>query len=202
MLRARRRSTERSESDVHGNRNRTIAPAGEGGTIEAKSEGRGKGSEFVVRLPLAKAAIAAQEAAVDLTDEPDNARRVLVVDDNGDAAESLAMLLRLLGVSVHVVNSGAAALDALSHAVPDVVLLDIGMPGMDGYEVARRVRQRPELRDVKLVALTGWGQDEDRRRSREAGFDQHLIKPAGMAELRMLLGSLPAPRDDAARTLH
>jgi CheY-like chemotaxis protein len=98
-------------------------------------------------------------------------------------------------MSVRGVNSGAEALKALDEAAADVVLLDIGMPGMDGYEVARRIRQRAEFKDVRLVALTGWGQDEDRRRSSEAGFDQHLIKPADVGVLKSLLGSL-----DRART--
>jgi len=162
-----------------------------GGSIEARSDGPGKGSEFVVRLPLARHALPVADASpASAPAEPCATRRVLVVDDNRDAAESLALLLRLLGMSVRVVNSGAEALKALDEAAAEVVLLDIGMPGMDGYEVARRIRQRAEFKDVRLVALTGWGQDEDRRRSSEAGFDQHLIKPADVGVLKSLLGSL------------
>jgi len=115
---------------------------------------------------------------------------VLVVDDNRDAADSLAMLLRLLGAEVQIVYSGAEALAVLDDFHPNVLLLDIGMPGMDGHEVARRVRQLPEYRNVLLIAMTGWGQDEDRRRSSEAGFDYHLIKPADVGALETLLVSM------------
>jgi len=117
-------------------------------------------------------------------------RRVLVVDDNRDAAESLAMLLKLLGLEVHVTYNGTDALAAMDSFGPEVVFLDIGMPVMDGHEVARRVRGRPELQHVVLVALTGWGQTEDRRQSQRAGFDHHLIKPADMSALASLLDSL------------
>jgi CheY-like chemotaxis protein len=116
--------------------------------------------------------------------------RVLVVDDNRDAAASLGMLLKLLGAEVRVVNDGPAALEILASYRPTVVLLDIGMPGMDGYEVARRIRQQPEWRDLMLIALTGWGQEEDRRRTSEAGFDHHLLKPADLTALKDLFTSL------------
>ena len=114
----------------------------------------------------------------------------VVVDDNRDAAHSLGTLLKLLGADVHVAYSGADALEALATYKPAVVLLDIGMPDMDGYEVARRIRQRCELQDVTIIALTGWGQEEDRRRSEKAGFDFHLIKPADVSALQTLLMSL------------
>jgi CheY-like chemotaxis protein/two-component sensor histidine kinase len=114
----------------------------------------------------------------------------LVVDDNRDAAESLGMLLTMLGATVHVSYSGADALKALATHRPSVVLLDIGMPEMDGYEVARRIRELPDFRDVTLIALTGWGQEKDRRRSRRAGFDFHLTKPANVDALETLLVSL------------
>lgn len=117
---------------------------------------------------------------------------VLVVDDNRDSAHSLCILLQHLGADVHIADGGVAALEALRTHHPEVVLLDIGMPEMDGYEVARRARQRPEGRDALLIALTGWGQEEDRRRSREAGFDHHLVKPLDLAALRELLGSYRA----------
>jgi CheY-like chemotaxis protein len=110
-----------------------------------------------------------------------------VVDDNRDAAESLGMLLRLLGAEVHVVYDGPDALEALASYRPAVVLMDIGMPGMDGHEVAQRIREHPEYRDVTLIALTGWGQEEDRRRSQKAGFDFHLIKPPDVNALQTLL---------------
>src|ERR671938_792283 len=108
---------------------------------------------------------------------PPSGKRLLVVDDNQDAADSLAMLLRLQGHEVRVAYSGMAAVEMTKTFTPDVVFLDIGMPGMDGYEVARRLRQQPGLERVVLAALTGWGQQEDRRRTAEAGFDHHLVKP-------------------------
>jgi CheY-like chemotaxis protein len=113
---------------------------------------------------------------------------VLVVDDNKDAAESLAMLLRTAGAEVHVAHNGPGALEQFESRAPHVVLLDIGMPDMDGCEVARRLRELAPAERVALVALTGWGQDEDRRRVREAGFDHHLVKPVDLASLQALLG--------------
>jgi CheY-like chemotaxis protein/two-component sensor histidine kinase len=161
-----------------------------GGTIAARSEGVGLGSEFVVRLPLGGDR-ARPTVAPDVDHRPAlTSRRILVVDDNRDAAESLYILLKLLGAEVRVAYSGADALDAIASYGPTIVLLDIGMPGMNGYEVARRVRQRPGGADVTLIALTGWGQDEDRLRSRSAGFDHHLIKPADLNTLQSLLISL------------
>ncbi len=167
-----------------------------GGSVQAHSAGPGRGSEFVVRLPLATPrgsgpGAAATPSAV-LTP-----CRVLVVDDNRDAAESLGMLLKLLGAEVQVVFSGPDALEALATYRPSVVLLDIGMPGMDGHEVARRIRQQRGSEEMTLIALTGWGQEEDRRRSQSAGFDYHLIKPADVNALETLLLSLesrPAKR--------
>ena len=133
---------------------------------------------------------------------PGNVRRhrVLVVDDNADAANSLARLLaRLYGQDVRVSNDGASALEAAGDFRPDVVLLDIGMPGMDGYEVARRLRSRPGFEQTLLAALTGWGQQSDRRRSAEAGFDRHLVKPVDTEQLESLLAgsarSGPSPHD-------
>jgi CheY-like chemotaxis protein len=111
----------------------------------------------------------------------------MVVDDNHDAAESMGILLKLLGAEVQVVYSGTEALDLIPTYQPSAVLLDIGMPGMDGHEVARRIRQLPEFRDITLIALSGWGQEEDRRRSKQAGFDYHLIKPADVNALQNLL---------------
>ena len=117
-------------------------------------------------------------------------RRILVVDDNIDSAKTLAMLLKVLGAEVHVAHDGPAALAAIEKHRPDVILLDIGMPNMDGCEVAKRIRQQPEFNHVALIALTGWGQEDDRRRTREAGFDHHLIKPADITALQALLVSL------------
>jgi CheY-like chemotaxis protein len=120
-------------------------------------------------------------------------RRVLVVDDNQDAADSLGMLLRFLGAEVSVAHDGRTALAALKTFRPSVILLDLGMPGMNGLEIARRVREDPEARGVTLVAVTGWGQREDRRRTTEAGFDYHLIKPADVATLQSILSDQEAP---------
>jgi PAS domain S-box-containing protein len=168
-----------------------------GGSVEARSEGVGRGSEFVLRLPLALVPRPAADLAAQTNRSTVlSARRVLVVDDNRDAAESLGMLLRLLGAEVHVVCSGPDAFEALATYQPSVVLLDIGMPGMDGYEVARRIRQEPEYRGVTLIALTGWGQEEDRRRTQDAGFDYHLTKPAELTTLQTLLVSLAGRREN------
>ena len=114
-------------------------------------------------------------------------RRVLIVDDNEDAAHSLALLLRLIGQDVRTAHDGPAALEVVRDFQPDIAFLDIGLPGMNGYELAKRLRQEPGGDKVFLVALTGWGQEEDRRRSREAGFDHHLTKPADPAALEPLL---------------
>ena len=159
------------------------------GTITASSEGLGKGSEFIVHLPLAEGPATAAEEPVAETAAPVS-MRVLVVDDNQDAADSLGMVLKFLGTDVRVCHDGPSALEMLGTFRPDLVLLDLGMPGMDGYEVARRIRQNPEYRDLTLIALTGWGQEDDRRRSRSAGFDHHLIKPAGVDALRALMTTM------------
>jgi PAS domain S-box-containing protein len=165
-----------------------------GGHVTAHSEGLGRGSEFTVLLPLAAAGRAAAVGRTATIPAPVlSPRRILVVDDSRDAAESLGMLLQLLGADVHIVSSGPEALEALTTYKPAVVLLDIGMPGMDGHEVARRIRQQPQFQNVTLIALTGWGQEEDRRRSQAAGFDYHLIKPADVSALQTLLISLEAP---------
>ncbi|HUQ87997.1 MAG TPA: ATP-binding protein, partial [Vicinamibacterales bacterium] len=156
-----------------------------GGTVEARSEGPGLGSEFIVRLPLLVEKMAMAEAARGVKQLP--ARRILIVDDSRDGGESLATLLRVLGAQVALAHSGRAALECVETYKPDVVLLDIGMPGMDGYEVARRIRSNPDNRNISLIALTGWGQDEDRRRSVAAGFNHHLVKPADIEQLRQLL---------------
>jgi len=160
-----------------------------GGSVRAFSEGIGCGSEFIVRLPLT-ASHAAGRSTSKSRSPVLAARRVLVVDDNRDAADSLALLLELLGAEVRVAYDGPEALDALATYDPSVVLLDIGMPGMDGYEVARRIRQQRASPDVTLIALTGWGQEADRHRSRTVGFDFHLIKPPDVSALQTILVSL------------
>ncbi len=165
-----------------------------GGAIEARSDGPGKGSEFTVRIPLA-AEQQPQPAAEGRAASALPQKRILVVDDNRDAADSLSMLLKFLGSDVRVARDGPQAIEEFRAYDPAVVLLDIGMPGMDGYEVARRIRSKFPERRPTIVALTGWGQDDDRRRAREAGFDHHLVKPAEIGALQLLLASL----EDKAR---
>jgi CheY-like chemotaxis protein len=160
-----------------------------GGTIEAASAGRGTGAEFTLRLPLADVPVAPSERAQQAWSTMTQ-KRVLVVDDNRDAADSLGTLLEHLGAEVRVVHDGRQALAAFHAYRPGVVLLDLGMPELDGYQVARAIRADERNARVPLVALTGWGQEEDRRRVREAGFDHHLVKPADIGALRALLGSL------------
>jgi PAS domain S-box-containing protein len=170
-----------------------------GGSVEAKSRGVGYGSEFAIRLPLVSDAPQATNGAETRSSAMLRPRRILVVDDNQDAASSLGMLLQLLGADVRVVHNGPDALDSVGAFRPEVVLLDIGMPGMDGHEVARRLRQSPEGRDLVLIALTGWGQEQDRRSSQLAGFDHHLIKPADVHVLESLLETLESrPRTNGS----
>jgi signal transduction histidine kinase/ActR/RegA family two-component response regulator len=159
-----------------------------GGSVAAHSAGIGCGSEFVVRLPLATGEVV--QAAPREPPPAPVPLRVLVVDDNRDAADSLGVLLGFLGYSVEVAHDGAAALRIAERFHPGLVLLDLGMPEMDGYEVARRLRAQPRWRDVVLVALTGWGQEEDRQRSREAGFDHHLVKPTDLDALQQLFAEV------------
>jgi signal transduction histidine kinase len=160
-----------------------------GGTIEARSAGLGLGSEFVVRLPLI------QSEATTSSEEPGKpatriaGQRILVVDDNVDSAESLSALLRCLGADVWTAHDGPAALECVRTQKLSAAVLDIGMPGMDGYEVARRTRAAPDGADLTLIALTGWGNEEDRRRSKEAGIDHHLVKPVELSVLESLLAA-------------
>jgi signal transduction histidine kinase len=160
-----------------------------GGTAEARSAGLGLGSEFIVRLPLAVRPQGATPPAVDLQASKSTRRRILVADDNRDAAESLAMLLEIAGHEVRVAHHGQAALSLAQVFRPDTALLDIGMPDMSGYEVARSLRSEPWATDVLMIALTGWGQDSDRRRALESGFDHHLIKPVDPDRLAALIAS-------------
>lgn len=167
------------------------------GTVEAHSAGLGKGSEFIVQLPLALeeegSAVPERDGQVSTQPVP-SGHRLLVVDDNQDAADSLAMLLRLQGHEVRVAHDGRTALDLLNGYRPDMVFLDIGMPDMDGFEVARMLRQRPGLEKLRLTALTGWGQQEDRRRTAAAGFDHHLVKPVEPETLEQLLATVKTSR--------
>ena len=145
------------------------------GTVHAKSDGPGKGSEFVVRLPLARAVANAQ--SIGAIAQQRRRQSVLVVDDDTDTCEALGMMLEMLGHETSVAHDGDGALEAAARIRPDMVLLDIGIPDVDGYEIARRLRKDPDLSSVRLVALTGYGGTEDRRRAVEAGFDAHLVKP-------------------------
>jgi PAS domain S-box-containing protein len=158
------------------------------GTISAHSEGLGRGSEFLVRLPIGVASQTVRKAPEGTESSRVGVQhRVLVVDDNDDAAASLGMLLKLLGSDVQVAHDGQAALALIKSYRPNLVFLDLGLPGMDGLEVARQVRQQADFDEVILIALTGWGQVEDRKRTREAGFDHHLVKPADLKTLQSLL---------------
>ena len=163
-----------------------------GGTVEARSAGVGHGSEFVVRLPITAEAPAPQPVDDRTTT---HAHRILVVDDSRDAAESLAMLLELTGNETHTAHDGLEAVETAARVRPDLVLLDIGLPKINGYEAARRIREQPWGKSLVLVALTGWGQDEDRQKSREAGFDGHMVKPVDTAALTKLLAEFPSARD-------
>ena len=161
------------------------------GTIEASSAGEGKGAEFVMRLPLKEVIPESGDALPGLvTADETPPRRVLVVDDNMDAADSLAALLRRHGHSVVAVHDGAQAIEAAEEFCPEIVLLDIGMPGMNGLEVARRLRARDRSPRPLIVAVTGWGQSEDRHRAHDAGFDLHLVKPVEEKQLREIFAAL------------
>ena len=158
-----------------------------GGTVSVQSDGQGSGSEFTIRLPLAPLQDHAEAVT---TNEPTTNRfhlSVLIVDDNLDAGESLATILRLHGNDVMVASDGHEALRLVASRRPEVVILDIGLPGLDGYEVARRIRSQPWGRGMLLLAVSGWGQSEDKRRSAEAGVDHHLVKPVNPFDIEQLL---------------
>jgi CheY-like chemotaxis protein len=161
-----------------------------GGTVEARSAGLGRGSEFVVCLPLDHGASQAAAAEPPIATDAPRAKRVLVVDDNHDTATSLAVLLELEGHHAVTAHDGVAAIAAAEQHRPDIVLLDIGLPRMTGHEVCRRLRERPWSNGLVVIALTGWGQNEDRRKSQEAGFDGHLVKPVRYETLTELLRSI------------
>jgi two-component system, chemotaxis family, CheB/CheR fusion protein len=162
-----------------------------GGVVKAFSEGIGRGSELVVTLPQYCQENSMPVASDSQPLEPQQKRRrLMVIDDNKDAAESMSMLFELWGHDVICAYDGRAALETAAKYRPDAVFLDIGLPGMDGYEIAERLRELPESAHTVLVAITGYGQDEDRRRSREAGIDHHLVKPVSPETLHELLDSL------------
>lgn len=159
------------------------------GSIEARSEGPNKGSEFIVRLPLVIRPRIETPSRDGAAGKSLSHGSILLVDDNKDSAESLAMLLRLKGNDIRTAHDGVEALEIAETFHPEIVLLDIGLPKLNGYDVARRIRQQPWGRDVLLIALTGWGNDEDRRLSQEAGFNFHIVKPVDLAALEELLAS-------------
>jgi PAS domain S-box-containing protein len=163
-----------------------------GGTITAKSEGPGRGAEFVLRMPRLNLELeqASGHADAGLAASTQK-RRVLVVDDNVDAADSMAMLLRMVGHEVDIEHEGNAALARATQGIHDILLLDIGLPGMNGYDIARHLRARPEGQNMRIYALTGYGQEEDRRRALASGFDGHLVKPVMPAELLALIDGPP-----------
>jgi CheY-like chemotaxis protein len=167
-----------------------------GGIISAHSDGPGRGSEFTVRLPLRPVDEGTNPASLPppALRPPSSGKRILVVDDNRDAAASLALLLRILGNDIRTAHDGLEAVGVADAFRPDVVLLDIGLPGMNGYDAAQRIRQQPWGAGVIVIATTGWGQEADRDRSREAGFDEHLVKPVDPADLIRLLASLNRSR--------
>jgi CheY-like chemotaxis protein len=159
-----------------------------GGRIQARSEGLGRGATLVVRLPVlcepppTMSELGKRELAAEA-----HPLRILVADDNRDVVESLAVLLELTGYRVERAYDGLQAVEAVERYRPDVVLLDIGMPNLNGYEACRRIREQPWGRDLRIVALTGWGQEKDRERSKAAGFSSHLVKPVDRSDLLRLL---------------
>jgi CheY-like chemotaxis protein len=157
------------------------------GTVEAKSEGPGRGSEFIINLPIGRDARVVAPAPEKASPAAHVQKRVLVVDDNVDAAVMLSALVSQLGHESRAAYDGAEALAIAEGYRPEVVLLDLGMPGMDGLEVARRLRARTDTPQPRIIAVTGWGKGDDRARTREAGFDFHLVKPADETQLRLLL---------------
>jgi CheY-like chemotaxis protein len=167
-----------------------------GGSVHAHSEGPRRGSEFVVRLPRMLETPPPQlPKSVGTQATIAMGRRILVVDDNRDSADSLVMLLRMSGNEVHVAYDGLEAIEAAANLRPDVILLDIGLPRLNGYETAHRIREQPWGKDMMLVAATGWGQDEDRQKSTAAGFNAHLVKPVDQDALTTLLRNAPLTGD-------
>jgi PAS domain S-box-containing protein len=165
-----------------------------GGTVEARSQGSGAGSEFIVRLRTAsQAAQAADSGTAEKEPARPVSRRILVADDNKDSATSLALILSMMGHETKTANDGVEALEVGDEFRPEVALVDIGMPKLNGYDTARQMRQKPWGRNALLVALTGWGQEDDLRRSSDAGFDTHLVKPVDVAEIVELVARIGAP---------
>jgi CheY-like chemotaxis protein len=158
-----------------------------GGEVTARSEGAGQGSEFVLSLPLTARPPAVSEMPLAMLTTVTEGRRILVVEDNPDAGATLRDFLELSGHQVELASSGADGVEAARHFHPEIVLCDLGLPGMDGFEVAAELRRDPSTADAQLIAVTGYGREEDRRRSKAAGFDLHLTKPVDPAQLRQVL---------------
>jgi signal transduction histidine kinase/CheY-like chemotaxis protein len=161
-----------------------------GGSIEGHSEGANMGSEFVVRLPLRQSVVEEPKIETGTALSPVACRRVLVVDDEPDVGDSFGILLKALGMDVHIARGGREALEAIPALKPQLVFLDLGMPEIDGFETARLIRALPEGRDVVLYALSGWGREKDRRKAIEAGFDGHYVKPIGLDVLAGIIGAV------------
>ncbi|WP_429483805.1 response regulator [Paraburkholderia youngii] len=166
------------------------------GTVTAASPGLGQGSEFTVRLPLAPIQDLPKSLALPTISEPDLRRRILLVDDSEDAAVSLSMLLESDGHQTRIATTGAAALVMAYEFEAEVLLLDIGLPDISGYDVARRLRHDPRGKRMLLIAVTGWSQEHDKGAAFEAGFDYHLVKPVDYDRLAMLLTGMPGHRHD------
>jgi CheY-like chemotaxis protein len=160
-----------------------------GGSVQAHSEGLESGSEFIVRLPLLHSPATAQQGTEGdgPSSGPAAVYRILVVDDNRDAAQTLATMLKLMGHEVHTAHDGYEGVEAATAFQPDVILLDIGMPRLNGFDACQRIREQPWSRNVLIVALTGWGQEQDKLRSQQVGFNKHLVKPVEPAALTKLL---------------
>jgi DNA-binding response OmpR family regulator len=171
-----------------------------GGQVEAASEGEGCGSRFTVKLPLCPPAVG-REAKTELDDQVLERSRILIVEDNEDARHMLQMLLTFAGHEVYVAGDGPSGLEMARTKRPDIAVIDLGLPGMDGFEVARRLRAGPE-KDVRLIALSGYGQPEHRRKTLEAGFDMHLVKPADPAHLSTAIAAVRKQRNEEADTPH
>jgi CheY-like chemotaxis protein len=158
-----------------------------GGAVEIRSQGVGRGCLFVVQLPVAHGAVEEEPAPTHRPLKPGPRRRVLVVDDNRDGAASLAMLLTVMGNETRTAHDGLEGVEQAEAFRPDLIVLDIGLPKLNGYDACCRIREKPWAKNTLIVAATGWGQEEDRRRSKEAGFDHHLVKPVDAGELIRLL---------------
>jgi CheY-like chemotaxis protein len=171
-----------------------------GGRIEAKSDGPGKGSEFVVRLPIVMERTYSRKISDDGAANPISNLRILVVDDNRDTVSTLTMLFKMMGNDVRTAHDGDEAIRAAGVFHPHVVLLDIGLPKMNGYQVARTIREQPWGKNMILIAMTGWGQEEDKRKSEEAGFDRHMVKPVDPQNLMKLLAGPDVVKVRAAKS--